>query len=176
MTFHKLIGSLAVFAMATTATVAIAAPDGQMGQHRGMGPRAAMMDFDAIDSDGDGKITAAEIKAHADQRFATADTNGDGFVDAAEMQVRMMAQAAARMEQRSARMVAAMDKDGDGKLSAEEMRAGPRAGRGANSQDRLARMMTRLDRDGDGAISREEMDEARAAWSKRASHRGEKAD
>jgi hypothetical protein len=162
-----LISGLTALALAGTAAVGIAASDGKagMGGHsmggHSMGERGAMLSFDEMDTDGDGKITAEEMQAHANLRFDTADTNGDGFVDAAELQAHMLAQATARMQDRSARMIERLDTDKDGKLSPEEMRSGPRGG------DRFERMLKRLDTDGDGAISREEMEAARAAWSER---------
>jgi Ca2+-binding EF-hand superfamily protein len=159
-----LISGLTALALAGTAVVAVAASHGKAGMEGHMGGRGAMMmPFDEIDTDGDGKITAAEMKAHAEARFGAADGNGDGFVDAAEMQARMLAQATARIEAQSARMIEKMDADGDGKLSATEMQQGPREG------DRFERMLSRLDKDEDGAISRAEMDEARERW---AAHRG----
>ena len=157
----------AVLISGLTAAVGIAASHGNagMGHHamggHVMGERGAMLNFDELDADSDGKITAEEMQAHASLRFDAADANSDGFVDAAELQAQMQAQATARMQDRSARMIERMDADKDGKLSPEEMQAGPRGG------DRFARMLNRVDTDGDGAISREEMESARAAWAER---------
>lgn len=160
-----LISGLMALALAGTAVVGVAASDDRASGKPGMGHRGAMLNFDEIDANGDGKITADEMQAYADLRFDGADTNGDGYVDAAELQAHILAQTTARLEERSTRMIARLDKDGDGKLSAEEMRAGPRGHRGEG--DRFERMLARFDTDGDGAISREEMDAARAAWSER---------
>jgi len=166
-----LISGLTALALAGTAVVGVAASHDKsgMGRHMDgfMGERGAMMPFEEIDADSDGKITAAELKAHADARFGAADTNGDGLLDADEMQARMLAQAATRMQERSARMIEMMDSDADGKLSAAELQAGPRKG------DRFERMMSRLDTDEDGAISRAEMDAAKA---RRAEHRDGRGD
>lgn len=161
-----LISGLTALALAGTAVMGVASSHGKpgmgghMGGHMGgfMGERGAMMPFEEIDTDADGKITAEEMKAHADARFAEADADKDGLVDATEMQAHMLAQATARMQERSARMIEMMDTDADGKLSAAEMQAGPREG------DRFERMLSRLDKDEDGAISREEMEEARKDW------------
>jgi Ca2+-binding EF-hand superfamily protein len=162
-----LISGLTALALAGTAVVAVAASHGKAGMGGHMGQRGAMMmPFEEIDTDGDGKITAAEMQAHAAARFAAADANGDGKVDAAELQAHMQAQSAERMQARSARMIEMMDQDGDGMLSAEEMQAGPRGG------DRFAQMLARMDTDGDGAISRAEMDEARARWAEARGARG----
>lgn len=156
-----LISGLTALALSGTAVVAIAASHGKgaMGGH--MGERGMMMPFEEIDTDSDGKITAAEMEAHAGARFADADADKDGFLDAAELQARMLAQATARMQERSARMITRMDTDGDGKLSQDEMRAGPRDG------DRFERMLSRMDGDKDGALSREELEQARERWAER---------
>lgn len=150
-----LISSLTALALAGTAWAAFAASDDMPRRADDRGDRPMMMPFEDIDADGDGKITAEEMQAHATLRFEEADTDKDGLLDAAEMQAQMLARATARMAERSARMIERMDRDGDGKLSAEEMRAGPREG------DRFARMLSRLDEDGDGALSREEFEAAR---------------
>lgn len=160
-----LISGLMALALAGTAVMGVAASDDRAGGKPGMGHRGAMLPFDEIDANGDGKITADEMRAHADQRFAAIDTNGDGVVDAAEIQAHMLARATERMQERSARMIARLDTDGDGALSRDEMRAG--AKRGGDSEARFERMIKRFDTDGDGAISREEMDAARAAWAER---------
>lgn len=166
-----LISGLTALALAGTAVVGVASSHGKAGMdgHMGgfMGERGAMMSFDDVDADADGKITAAEMKAHADARFAAADTDKDGFLNADEMQAHMLAQASARMQERSARMIEMMDADGDGKISAAEMQEGPRKG------DRFERMLSRLDKDEDGAISRAEMEEARARWSEHHEGRGD---
>lgn len=41
-------------------------------------------DMQTLDSDGDGKITAAEFNQHHEAMFKQADTNGDGVLDADE--------------------------------------------------------------------------------------------
>ncbi len=160
-----LISGLMALALAGTAVVGVAASDHHAGGKPGMGHRGAMQSFDEMDTNGDGKITAEEMQAHASQRLDAVDTNGDGFVDAAELQARMQAHATTRLEERSTRMISRLDNDGDGKLSPEEMRAGPRGNH--DNGDRFARMLKRFDTDGDGAISRDEMDAARAAWAER---------
>ncbi|MDX5403631.1 MAG: EF-hand domain-containing protein [Rhodobacterales bacterium] len=158
-----LISGLTALALAGTAVVGVAASHGKagMGGLMGgfMGERGAMMSFEDVDANADGKITADEMKAHADARFAEADADKDGFLNAEELQAHMLAQATARMQERSARMIEMMDTDSDGKISAAEMQAGPRRG------DRFERMLSRMDQDEDGAISRAEMDEARERWS-----------
>jgi hypothetical protein len=140
-----------------TAVLAEKGPGG-MGDHDGMGGmggmgagRGAMLlqEFDTIDADKDGKITAAEIEAHRLARFAAADTNSDGVLSADELSAFQMAQMAERMAEHTTRMLQWMDTDGDGALSATEMPGGEAPGR-----------LARLDTDGDGAISKAEAEAA----------------
>ena len=127
----------------------------------GMGP-AAMLDFAVIDADGDGKLTPAEMEAHARARFAAADSDGDGKLSAEEMQTaavkRQEENRARKAGQMAARMLERMDADGDGALSFEEL---------PGRQTGAERMFSRLDTDGDGAISRAELDKARSRFGER---------
>jgi Ca2+-binding EF-hand superfamily protein len=122
-----------------------------MGGPGGHGERGAMFmeQFDLIDADKDGKITAAELAAHRQARFATADTNADGALNAEELTAFQVSQMAEKIAKRSERMLQWMDANGDGGLSADEMPDGP-------SPERLAR----LDADGDGAITKAEAETA----------------
>lgn len=111
------------------------------------GDAAAM--FGEIDADGNGEITQAEVKTHAEARFTAADTNGDGALDAAEMQ-------AARTERggkKSQRMLEKYDADKSGALDAAELEkaANDRGGKGGD------RRMKRMDADGDGKLTMAEM-------------------
>lgn len=118
----------------------------QAGQAQ-KGPRAG---FEQMDTDGDGRITAAELDAVRQARFEAMDTDGDGKLSAAEMQARMEQRAGKRVE----RMMTRADQDGDGALSMAEMQ---------KMQDmRRGSMMERLDKDGDGGITRSEFEAARA--------------
>lgn len=75
-----------------------------------------------LDTDNDGRISAAEYQAN----FTRLDVNKDGYIDQADRQ--------ARAEQRRAEWFAKVDTDKDGKLSAAELEAarkdGPRGHRG----------------------------------------------
>ena len=124
---------------------------GDMGGMQGHGDRGAMFmqQFDLIDADKDGKITAAELAAHRLARFTAADTNADGALNAEELTAMHVAEMTAKMARRTDRMLQWMDANGDGSLSADELPDGP-------SPDRLAR----LDTDADGAISKAEAEAA----------------
>ena len=124
--------------------------------------------FKTMDSNGDGKITAAEHAAGAKAMFDRMDANHDGNVTAAEMDAGhammdrdddmhgMKAGEKAKagkamdhdmddMEMSSADKIAKMDTNGDGMLSAAEHEAG------------AAAMFTEMDSNGDGSLSRAEM-------------------
>lgn len=125
------------------------------GEHDRMGgrPAAMMPDFATLDTDGDGKITRAELDARRADRQKAMDADGDGFVTLEEMKAHAAAEAAARAETMAARMFERADADKDGKLSVTELdAASPRRQAG------LDRMFARIDQDGDGAISQAEYD------------------
>lgn len=131
--------------VAATAIGATAAVADQGRKHGGMEQR-----FEKLDADSDGKITRAEMDAHAKARFEEADTNKDGSISPEEMTAQIEQRHKKRAERRSKRMIKHLDANNDGALSLEEMQAG-RKGQG--------RMFEKLDADGDGAISKEEFAE-----------------
>lgn len=162
MTKRTILGTAAVATVlaATLSTAALAdrGGPGRMGDAMGDGPGGfALMQFDVIDADKDGKITEAELDAHRAAQVAALDANGDGKVDAAELKARQMARAEERATEAASRMIARMDTDGDGLLSAAElvMPAPP------------ARLFDRLDADNDGAVSRAEVEAAQARMAER---------
>ncbi len=112
--------------------------------------------FEALDSNADGQLTKAELKAHRAARFARADSNGDGLLSLEEMQ----AGAQARASKRAARMLDRLDSNDDGLLSQDEIASARRGG--------PDRMFQRADTDGDGALTKAEFD---AVAGKRAKHR-----
>lgn len=120
--------------------------------HASPGERGARMDFGQMDADGDGLVTAAELEALREARWAALDADGDGSVTREEF----AAHAAARADDRAGRMFDRLDADGDGVLGRDALAAG--FGRGPDAE----RMIGRFDTDGDGAISEAEFDEARA--------------
>ncbi len=113
----------------------------------GHGPMP-MLNFDAIDTDKDGKITSAEFDAFRAAEFAKADANADGQVSAEELAAKQVADMTARAADMAAKMIERMDNNADGQLSAEEMAQGPRA----------PTLFERADADNDGAVSKEEVE------------------
>jgi hypothetical protein len=109
----KLFVSVALGAVLMTG-VAIAQPGGGAAS----APRHSLPG----DTNGDGKVTRAELSASLDARFAALDTNHDGKITPEE-------RAAAR-EKRFDERFAKMDTDGNGQLSKEELKAAHDKGRG----------------------------------------------
>lgn len=108
------------------------------------------MSFEELDVDGSGEITAEDLTALRDNRFAELDTNGDGSISQEEF----VAGAQARSDERAARMFERLDRDGDGSLSRDVIENQRRGGGGE-------RMISRFDEDNSGGISAEEFEEAR---------------
>ena len=107
---------------------------------------AAPSEFDAMDANGDGRISAGEHALAAASMFKAMDADGDGRVTAAEMDAK-----AAPGALTSAEKIAAVDADGDGVLTAREHADASRA------------MFLTLDRNKDGSVSRTELDAGHAA-------------
>jgi len=106
--------------------------------------RPAMMNFDLMDADGDGRITAEEQAQFHSQQFSAADQNGDGTLSFEEFQDHVQARRAQMRQWRMQQRFQRMDQDGDGKLSSEEM-PGARFGG-----------ILRLDANGDGVVTKDE--------------------
>lgn len=164
---NKILGtSLVALALALTAGAALADRGDRMG---GMGPMGGALDFAAIDADGDGKITQAEITAYRAAQTAGIDTDGDGLISAEELAAMHIRAATERANAHAARMIEQLDTDGDGKLSAAELVSRPMAG------GMPARMFERLDTDKDGAISEAELAAAKERMGeRRGDNRGDK--
>lgn len=139
MTQTKILAAV-VAAAGILATGAVVAKPG----FGGFGPK---MQFEEIDTDGNGEISQAEMQAQKAARFSAADTNGDGKLSPEEMQARAQSRMAKRME----KMIERLDTDGDGALSESEL--SQRGNRGD--------MFARLDSDESGGISKEEFEKAR---------------
>ncbi len=131
--------------------------EGMMGAGmRGQGP-FLMLEFDAIDTDKDGKITVAELDAHRAAAVVGTDANNDGKLSAEELAAQDLRMMTERANTRAARMIETLDTDGDSLLSAAEMAARP-------MPDRI---FDRLDADGDGAITKAEAETARTRMAER---------
>ncbi|WP_456386869.1 EF-hand domain-containing protein [Profundibacter sp.] len=114
----------------------------QGGHQNGSG----RISFEMLDTDGDGRLTEAEMKAQKSVQFSKTDTNGDGLLSTDEMLARGKERVGERMAKRISHMIERRDANSDGMLSLGEMENMPR---GKN-------LFKRLDTDGDGAISAEE--------------------
>jgi EF hand domain-containing protein len=155
------IGAVTVLAILSGALAATAKGSDRDGPR---GPRGMMeqMDFSALDADGDGVATEAEIAAFQQAKFDARDTDGNGAISAEEFTAARAAKAAERAAKMQERMISRLDTDGDGALSFEEMQAQKRGN-----------MFERLDTNEDGGVSAEEFEAARA---KMAARRGPKHD
>ncbi|PWG16212.1 EF-hand domain-containing protein [Salibaculum griseiflavum] len=135
---------------ALTAGFALTVSAEARGFGAGHGPKAQMPSFEEMDLDGNGALTAEEMRAamqaRMQARFEAADTDGDGGLSAEEMTAMMQARMANRMERHLDRA----DENGDGLLQIEEMQA--MGGKGS----RDGAMFDRLDSNGDGTLDAEE--------------------
>ncbi|WP_380057671.1 EF-hand domain-containing protein [Falsihalocynthiibacter sp. SS001] len=147
-----LVAGLTAFSIAAGSLMSVAQAE-DAGKARHHGPR---MNIEQIDTNADGKISAEEMKAHADARFAEMDADGDGKVSPEELKAFSEKRQSERHAERQAKMIERLDQDGDGMLSQEEMTP-----KGADQ------MFEKLDTDGDGQLSEEEL---KAAKGKRGGH------
>jgi len=124
------------------------------------------------DSNGDGVVTLAEMKAHGAEMFAKLDTNGDGVLNQADR------------PDRGAEMFEKADANGDGELTPEEMKAAHearkerwearRAEHAEQREDRMAERFAAADTDKSGGLSQDElraMHEARGERGEGMGHR-----
>ncbi|MGH1329786.1 MAG: EF-hand domain-containing protein [Paracoccaceae bacterium] len=152
---------VAVLGTSLSASARNADGEGHMRHSGGMGGEI-VTNFEAIDTDGNGALSAAEMEAYKKARFDAADTNGDGALSAEELTAQHQAKQAERAAERQAKMIEKHDKDGSGTLSLDEM-----------SSDRSAKMFDRLDSDDNGEISKEELEKAKERFaSRRGGHGG----
>lgn len=130
------------------ATIVVGSVAAMAGDHGGyMGHKGAFVDFDATDTDKDGKLSKEELQARHSARYAEMDADGDGLLSEDELRAGMQARANDNIEARLKKMMGKRDADKDGLLSEEEMKP-----------PRMGRMFERLDTDDDGLISREELE------------------
>lgn len=137
----KSVLALTAIALASAATVVVAAPDGQ--QRRG----AMLERIKAADTNGDGFISKSEAAAlpRIAERFDQIDANRDGQVSFDELR----AFHAAHRGAHGARMLKSVDTDGDGKVSKAEALAA------------AAARFDKADANKDGFLTVEEMKAAR---------------
>lgn len=136
---------------------AVAAQEGPMGPPP-MGPGPRGVDFVAIDTDGNGILTRAELQARAVARLSPVDTNGDGAIDRAELVAALPPAPGGLLEvfapnpsERMAdRILALMGATEAGKVTVVELADG-----------RVNMLLAALDTDRDAAISQDEADAAR---------------
>lgn len=131
MSSHSVIRPLACSLALLLAAAPALASEGQpasppMGRH---GHHAEMLR--QIDTNGDGKVDAAEAGAYSARRAAEIDANGDGIISDAEMKAHRDAQ----REKMRARHLTRIDTNNDGQISVDEYRT---------------HMQERLTRQGDG--------------------------
>jgi Ca2+-binding EF-hand superfamily protein len=132
-----LISAIAMLGFTAVVTIANAAE----------GPAAKK--FQAVDKNGDGKISREEASAYPNlaKYFDQIDTNKDGMLTGDEVRAHHAKAMAAKLK--------ALDKDGDGRISRAEADA---------KAPRLAKNFDRLDTNKDGFISQDEMAAARKSY------------
>ena len=116
--------------------------------------------FEGMDGNGDGRISAREHSAAAKKMFEAMDVNRDGKVTAAEMdaaQQKVTGKKPQKGAMSSAEKIKVVDKDGDGVLTADEHGEGAKA------------MFSKMDADRDDFLSRAEFDAGHAPLTRRAS-------
>ena len=125
--------------------VGIASAD-ESGERKG-GKRG--FNFEKMDANGDGFVTADEIIAAHNARFTNQDANGDGFLTKEEVTAAMELRAAEHNKELGEKSAKRLDKfferadaDNDGKIAKSEMRT-----------PNTAKLIEKLDTDGDGKIS-----------------------
>jgi Ca2+-binding EF-hand superfamily protein len=144
------LGSIAVAAAAFLASYAMA----------GNWTAGTDKEFAMMDTDKDGKVSAAEHAAGAKAMFEKMDTNKDGKVTAAEMTAAHPAvtgHAAKKSDMSAADKIKAIDSDGDGVITADEHAKASEA------------MFAKMDTDKDGYLSKKEMAAGHASMMKKQS-------
>jgi Ca2+-binding EF-hand superfamily protein len=110
--------------------------------------------FKRMDSDGNGKVSAAEHAAFAETMFKQSDTNYDGQVSVAECNAAQAAHGKKIKQNAAATHVRLVDTDGSGQISAAENEAFAKSA------------FARADKNGDGSLSEDEVEDAHKAMEK----------
>lgn len=142
-----LLGSIAFGACALASSLAMA-----------MSHTKDEKEFAMMDTDKDGKVSAAEYAAGAKAMFEKMDANKDGKVTAEEMTASHQAvtgHKAKKGDMTSAEKIKVVDSDGDGVLTAEE------------HAKASADMFAKMDTDKDGFLSKKEMAAGHASMMKK---------
>ena len=111
-------------------------------------PNAADAQFEAMDANGDGRLSPDEHAAGAKKMFDAMDANKDGKVTSSEMdaaQEKLTGKKVSAKDMSSAEKIKVVDTDGDGILTAAEHASGSKT------------MFDRMDTDKDGFVSRAEL-------------------
>ncbi len=155
--------TIVLFATALSGAALLSLPlvaAAQQGPAHGPGDRPTPEErFEALDADGDGRVSEEEFFSAPAARFTDADENGDGFLDIEE------ARNAGRRNQ-GGPLFARADSNDDGQVTREEFDAG------------FDDLFDTLDSDGDGVITVDEAEAHRAergrghAFRHRARHGG----
>jgi len=125
---NKTLGCLATGIVIAAGIVAsVASAEDARTQQQGMDPHQhgmqrhhhGMMDWDAMDTNHDGKISAAEHAAFAKAQFEKLDANHDGAITKDELHAHMQAM----MEEHRMKMFDRIDANHDGMISKDEMEA-----------------------------------------------------
>jgi Ca2+-binding EF-hand superfamily protein len=118
---------------------------------------AAAHHFQQVDKDGDGKISKDEAGEKLAKHFDNVDTDHDGYVTREELRAAHQARGERGEEGERGQRHGKIDTDGDGKISKAE------------APERMAEHFDDIDANGDGYLTREEL---KAAHEARRSNRG----
>ena len=130
--------------------------------------------FEQIDADGNGELTADEIAqartAGGIARFAEVDTNSDGELSVEELTAAAEKRQSERADRRINKMMERLDADESGTISQEEM-----AAMSDKHKGRHGKMIERMDADENGTVSKAEFDEAMEKFGDRKGRKGKRS-